>query len=94
MSGQTFNVEILGNRYSLRSDTDPEIVRRALELAEIKIKDAERRVRSGSPNQVALLALLDLAEDYVRAKDRATEHRDDLIRRSEKLLSIVEEQLK
>ena len=94
MAGQTFTVEILGTRYALKSDGDPKIIERALELAEIKIGDAERRLRAGAPHQVALLALLDLAEEYVRAKDRATEHRDELIRRSEKLLSIVEEELK
>ncbi|MCC7442304.1 MAG: cell division protein ZapA [Bdellovibrionales bacterium] len=85
-------LEVLGQKLHVRSDSDPEIVGEAVRIAMLKIKDAEKRVPRAAPYQVALVALLDLAEDYARAKRRATEHRRRLDEQVTDALSTLEEE--
>jgi len=50
------------------------------------LAEAERRApRTALPQQVALLAILDLAEEYVRAKKRVAEYQSQIQAKSDDL---------
>lgn len=94
-NAQTTEVKLLGQKIVLRtSETDPEVIQEVLQLVSKKISEAEGRGRGAAPHQVALLALLDLAEEYVKAKKRTTEFKNLLEDKSNQLLSLVEAELK
>ncbi|MBN21384.1 MAG: hypothetical protein CL678_08870 [Bdellovibrionaceae bacterium] len=86
-------VTLLGLKIGVKSDSDPEIVRDAVRLAELKILDAEKRVKGKTPHHIAVLALLDLAEEYIRAKKKVSEHRDQLNEKTAELLTWVEKEI-
>ncbi|MEN9723467.1 MAG: Cell division protein ZapA [Pseudomonadota bacterium] len=69
-------VDILGERLKLRASEDPSLVSEVAEIVRCRLHEANRRL-SGSPNKnrVLLLALIDLAEEYVKAKQRTVAHR-------------------
>jgi len=64
-------MDILGERLVIRSSEDPDFVNEVAELVKLRLQEANRRL-AGTPNKnrVLLLALLDLAEEYVKSKKR------------------------
>ena len=91
----TIEVKLLGQRIVLKSsELDPEVIRQVLQLVTLKLSEAEGRSRGAAPHQVALLALLDLAEEYVKAKKRTLDFKQQLDDKSSKLLSLVEAEFK
>ena len=84
-------VKLLGQKIVLKStEADPEMIRQVVQLATARLSEAETRSRGAPPHQIALLALLDLAEEYLRAKKKTSELKTQLDEKSSKLLSLVE----
>lgn len=87
MSAQTFEIEFLGQKLTLKTGSDPETVQEAVELARDRIQDAQRRTKGAAPHQIALIALLDLSEEYIRARRRTQEYKSEITRRSSALVN-------
>ena len=87
-------VSLLGEKITLKTAGDPEHVREVIGLVNERIAAAEKRIKTGAPHHVALLALLDLAEEYVQAKKRAGFHKKDLDDKSRELVGLIEAELK
>ena len=91
----TTEIKLLGQRIVLKSsETDPEIIAQVVQLVTLKLSEAESRRRGAAPHQAALVALLDLAEEYVNAKKRALDFKQQLDDKSSHLLSWVEAEFK
>lgn len=91
MAQQTAELVILGQRVTVRSsDIDPEIFEEALRLASAKIGEAEKRGQVAVPYQVVVVALLDLAEEYVKSKRRVLELKEKWNEKSSRLLNLIE----
>ncbi len=94
-NSQTTEVKLLGQRIVLKtSEKDPETIRQILQLVVLRIEEAEKRSKGAAPHQIALLALLDLAEEYIKAKKRTVDFKQQLDDKSSKLLSLIEAELK
>ncbi|MGE0615261.1 MAG: cell division protein ZapA [Bacteriovoracia bacterium] len=92
-NAHSFEFEFLGQKIQLKSEGDPEMIREVTDLAAMKLRDANVRSKGAAAHKVALVALLDLAEEYVRAKRKATDHRAEVTEKSKKLLSAIESSL-
>jgi len=86
-------LDFIGQKIALKTEGNPELVSEVIELATIKLKDAERRGKGAPPHKLALLALLDLCEEYIRSKKRFQENRQNLTTRSEQLIELIEAEL-
>lgn len=74
---------------------DPELVDRVVGLVNLKVKEAQARVPKGSaPHHITLVALLDLAAEYLQAKSRTEVFKDEVDRKSTELMSWIETELK
>jgi cell division protein ZapA (FtsZ GTPase activity inhibitor) len=88
---QSVEIKLAGQKIVLKaSEADPELVREIVELVSVKIKNAEKRGKGNSPHQVALVALLDLAEEYIKAKRRTFAFKREMNDRSENLMKILD----
>lgn len=88
---QNTDIRLLGQKIVLKSsETDPEILRQVIQLASSKLSDAEARHPASAPHQIALVALLDLAEEYIKARRRSSDFKRQIDEKSSKLLSLVE----
>ena len=93
-SNNPIEIKLAGQKIVLRaSETDPELLREIVELVSVKIKNAEKRGKGVASHQVALVALLDLAEEYVKAKHRTSEFKREMNSRSDSLMRILESEL-
>ena len=86
-------IELLNQKITLKTEQDPEIVKEIIALASLKLEDAKRRVKGVAAHQVALLALLEMTEEYILAKKRAITQREQMNEKSGELLKLIEMEL-
>ena len=94
MSTQSVEVRLLGQKISLKSSGEAENVREVAAVVSERLKRAEARLKGNVPHHVALLALFELAEDWIEAKNRVQEHQGRVEAKSQELLALLETELK
>ncbi len=66
-------VEIFGQTYSLRAEADADHVKRVAELVDRKMREVATAARSVSTLQIAVLAAMDLASEFLLAEATSRE---------------------
>ena len=66
---QSVQVEIGGQSLSVRSDEGPDYVLALAEYVDAQLRDMTTGKRSTSPNRVALLCAMQIADELFREKD-------------------------
>jgi cell division protein ZapA (FtsZ GTPase activity inhibitor) len=94
----TTEISLLGERITLRTtDNDPEFTAEVIELVSNRLEAVEKRIQAKglktAPHQVTLLALLDLAEEYVRAKKRTAQYKAEIEHRCTELSNEISKEL-
>ena len=79
------DVEILGQKLVLRSEEEEVYVRKVADYVDIKMKEVLKGNQPVTKTNVAMLAALNIADEYYRLKDRYDEVLHRLDRWSEKL---------
>jgi cell division protein ZapA (FtsZ GTPase activity inhibitor) len=89
-SSQKVEIQLLGQKVSLKaSESDPALLKEIVELVSSKVKSAEKRTKGGIASQVLLLALLEIAEEYVKAKHRTIHFKREVGEKSENLNQVL-----
>lgn len=87
-------VDLLGEKLLLRASEDPEIVQEVAELVRLRLQESRRRLsqkaEAPSRQNILLLALLDLAEEYVKSKRRSLVHRSRIGTKLVEIRSMLE----
>jgi cell division protein ZapA (FtsZ GTPase activity inhibitor) len=84
-------ITLLGQRLVLKSSQiNADVFKEIVQLATHKLDQAQARTKGAPAHQVALLALLDLAEEYVSAKKKTQDYKTEMAERSNQLLSLIE----
>lgn len=86
-------IVISGQRITLKVSPgeSPERVQEIIELVTERIAQVESRAGKSLPaHQVTVLAILELAKDYLEAKDRTEDFKSRVSQRSEVLLRLLE----
>lgn len=86
-------IRLLGQRIAIRcsEDEDPEIVDETVQLVSTLLRNAEIRSKGVAAHQVAVLALLDLAGEYVKAKHRTVNYKKMLEDKTRQLFHLLDE---
>ena len=95
MAQQTqIEIDLLGEKLLLRASEDPEIVQEVAELVKLRLQESRRRLsqkaQAPSRQNILLLALLDLAEEYVKSKRRSLVHRSRIGSKLVEIRSMLE----
>lgn len=85
-------IKILGQKVPIKAtDNDPEFTEEVISLVSKRIELAESRLKGTRlAHQVTLLALLDLAEEYVRAKRRTVDYQTEIEARATRVQSLLD----
>jgi cell division protein ZapA len=86
------SVEIAGHRYAIRSDLDPEYVASLAAYVSDRIAAVSRDTSSDSV-RIAVLAALNIADEYFRCRDRRSNDAGRLRERAEGLERLVDRAL-
>jgi cell division protein ZapA len=71
MKGQVVQIDILGQRYAVRSDLDPAYIAELAAYLDEKMRLAARELATAEPVRVAVLAALNLTDELHRARSEA-----------------------
>jgi cell division protein ZapA (FtsZ GTPase activity inhibitor) len=88
---RSMNLEVHGQRLTVVSDNDEERVRDLVAFVNRKLEEAKDAARRAQPDQIALLALLNVAEELFREKQKSEKMRRRVRERSVKLLGAIDE---
>ncbi|MYI75428.1 MAG: cell division protein ZapA [Acidobacteria bacterium] len=69
-------VEIFGGRYPVRSGLDAEYVKRVAQYVDRKMHNAADQTRGGDTVRIAVLAALNIADEYFRLHEASTSGSD------------------
>ncbi|MBC7385537.1 MAG: cell division protein ZapA [Cryobacterium sp.] len=88
-------IPLMGQKVVLKTQADPRLVAEVTALVIERLEASSLRVKnSNAPHLAALLALFDIAEDYVEAKRKVQDHQSELILKVQQLQSWVDSALK
>ena len=93
---KSLEVSIQGQKIPLRArEDDPARAKVVIDLVSERLRDAESRSKpSTAPHQVAVLALLDLAEEFLRMKEKTELFKKKMSEKSDRLISLLEAELR
>lgn len=83
----SLEMSILGQKVSIKAQGDPEITDEVVRMVGHLIQSAETRLKgkNAQPHHAALLALFDLAEDYVTARSKISVYQKEVERKVEEI---------
>ena len=87
------HVEIHGQRYPIRSGLDPEYVAELAAYVDEKMRLAARESPAGDTLKLAVLAALNIADEFFRACDEVQNANDSLTRRTAALERMLDRAL-
>jgi cell division protein ZapA len=89
-ASRVVTVEIHGQQYPIRSGLDPKYVVELAAYVDEKMRLASRETSSGDTLKIAVLAALNIADEYFRALDDEREHHQKVARRAEALEKMLD----
>jgi cell division protein ZapA len=84
------SIEIQGQRYAIRSSLDPAYVAELGSYVDAKLAAAAEVAPTGDSLRIAVLAALNIADDYFRSRHTEQARTGRLIERTEQLERLVE----
>ena len=87
---RVIHVEIHGQRYPIRSALDTQYVAELAALVDEKMRLAARECPAGDTLKIAVLAALNIADEYFRASDADRDRRSNLQDRAIRLERMVD----
>ena len=88
--GRVIPVDIIGQRYSLRTTLDPEYVARLATYVDEKMRAAADSTASGDSVRLAVLAALNIADELFRCRDAFTTRTGEIAERAQELEQLVD----
>lgn len=87
-------VEILGREYALKSDEDPGRVEKIAAYVNQKIREISGGPQTVSTLNAAILAALNIADDYFRILEEKGSRRQDYKTRAENLIERIDARIR
>jgi cell division protein ZapA len=88
---KSFNINILGQELSVLSDSGDEHVASVVKYVNDKIKEAGNTSANANTLNVAILAALNIADEYIKFKGTKEDICNQLESRSERLIDLIDE---
>ena len=87
---QRVEVEILGQKYTIRSEADPKYVKELAAYVEKRVKGVEGQIRGQDPVKALALAALYIADELFRAREDLTKYEGDLPKRIGAMVDLLD----
>ena len=87
---QRVEVEILGQKYTIKSEADPKYVRELAAYVDKRVKSVEGQIRGQDPVKALALAALYIADELFRAREELTKYEGDLPKRIGAMVDLLD----
>ncbi len=89
--GKSFNINILGQELSVLSDSGDEHATKVIEYVNCKVNEVRNISDNVNALNIAILAALNIADEYIKYKGVRENISSQLESRSEKLINLINE---
>ncbi|HSA61427.1 MAG TPA: cell division protein ZapA [Nitrospiraceae bacterium] len=90
---KTIDVEIYGQRYSIRGDADDAYIRRLAHFVDDHMKHLAEGMKTATPSKLAVLTAINLAHQFFESEKKRAQGEADVDRRMVTLMESIEEQM-
>ena len=90
---KTIDVEIYGQRYSIRGEADDVYIRRLASYVDEHMRTLAEGMKTATPSKLAVLTAINLAHQLFESEKKRTQGEADVDRRMETLMESIEEQM-
>ena len=87
-------VEILGREYVVKSDEGEERVKKIAAYVNLKIKEISESTQTVSTLNAAILAAMNIANDYFQVIEEKKTRRQDYESKAEHLIAMIDDRIK
>jgi len=87
-------VNIFGNDYTVKTDADAEYIQKIASYVDEKMGEIVRTTKTVSTLNVAILAALNIADDFFKEMQKRQERVAEVENRSEEIVKTIDNQLK
>ncbi len=87
---KSFEVTLLNQKFSLKSETDEKYVQRVADYVNKKLFDIQDKTKSVSSLNIALLAALNIADDFFKIKHEGKEKVQEAKGKMKEILGLIE----
>lgn len=86
----TFEVTLLNQKFSLKSETDEKYVQRVADYVNKKLFDIQDKTKSVSSLNIALLAALNIADDFFKMKNGGKDKVQEAKTHMKEIINLIE----
>ena len=86
-------VNIYGEEYTVRADGDEEYIREVAGYVDRKMRQIADKVPNKSPARIAILAALNITDEYLAEKRKQEEGQSDIEERASSIITLLDEKL-
>lgn len=90
---KTIDVDIYGQRYSIRGDADDAYIRRLAHFVDDHMKRLAEGMKTATPSKLAVLTAINLAHQLFESEKRRAQGEADIERRMVTLMESIDEQM-
>lgn len=87
-------VSILGHEYTVKTDADAEYIQEIASYVDQKMSEIVRNTKTVSTLNVAILAALNIADDFFKERDKREDLLTQVENRSKEIVEAIDTQLK
>lgn len=87
---KTFEVTLLNQKFNLKTDNDPKYVQRVSDYVNKKIFEVQEKTKSVSSLNVALLAALNIADDFFKIKESNKELKQEAGKKVKEIVNFID----
>ncbi|MBI2027109.1 MAG: cell division protein ZapA [Deltaproteobacteria bacterium] len=93
MTNKVCEINILGNKYSMRSDEGVERIREIESFVNQHLQEVLEKSKSLSLQNATILAALNIAGEFFKLKDNQKDYQEGVVRKSKDILKWIDNQL-
>ena len=93
MSQKTVSVEIYGETYNVRGEGDPDYLARLAKIVDERMHEIASRLSSVDVKKLAILAALNIADEFSRKRDEQEAAMEHWMERTEKMMIQLDSEL-
>lgn len=91
---KTFEVTLLNQKFNLKTDSDDRHVQKVSDYVNEKLFDIQEKTSSVSSLNVALLAALNIADDFIKIKGKKKDRSHEAKQKIKEIVSFIDRHIK
>lgn len=92
-SAEAIEVAIFGKKYFIRGDAAPDDVKKIADFVHTQMDEVARKTNDGSPQNVAILAALNIAHKYFQMKEELESFRRKVAQKTKNIVELIDVRL-